>query len=366
MPSSKRSLILLLTASLLLTVSGLGACDLVQPAKLSDQEFWRIVEEFSEPDREFRSSNAIRTDNLISNETAFEPALGLLQQIKRPGAYLGVGPEQNFTYIAALKPTTAFIVDIRRGNLLLHLLYKALVEMSADRVEFLSRLFARLPSARLRRNAAPRALFDAFRTVPYSPSLADETLRAVVDRLEHAHRFTLTTDDRQRIASAYEAFGRDGPDIRWDSSGDPWIPTYAEVMSQTDQRGHSHSYLASDETFRTLQAYEMSNRIVPVVGDFAGDKALRAIGKYLREHDDAVAAFYTSNVESYLRGDASRRFAANVSELPITPRSALVRTLFNVVAFTNGRPQYQSSMAVLSMTDFVRRSGRRALVPPVR
>ena len=37
----------------------------------------------------------------------------------------------------------AFIVDIRRGNLLQHLFYKALVEMSSDRADFLSRLFSR-------------------------------------------------------------------------------------------------------------------------------------------------------------------------------------------------------------------------------
>jgi len=357
--------IVLLLASLMLASCSLGACGLAWPAKLSDQEFWRIVEQFSEPGGEFRASNAIQTDNLISNETAFEPALALLQQINRPGAYVGVGPEQNFTYIAALKPTTAFIVDIRRGNMLLHLLYKALVEMSADRAEFLSRLFARVPSVRPRRNAAPPALFDAFRTVPHSQSLADETLRAVFDRLEHAHRFRLTAGDRRGIASMYEAFGRDGPDIRWDSSGDPWIPTYAEVMSQTDRHGNSHSYLASEQTFRTLKAYQMSNRIVPLVGDFAGDRTIRAIGMYLQEHDDAVAVFYASNVESYLRGDAPRKFAANVAGLPITPRSALIRALFKVAAFSKDRPQYQSSIVLLSIADFVRRSGQRALVRPV-
>ena len=69
-------------------------------------------------------------------------------------AYVGVGPDQNFTYIAALKPRIAFIVDIRRQNMLLHLMYKALIEMSPTREEFLSRLFSRpMPGA-----AAPRRL----------------------------------------------------------------------------------------------------------------------------------------------------------------------------------------------------------------
>ena len=63
---------------------------------------------------------------------------------------MGVGPEQNFSYIAALKPSMAFIVDIRHGNLDVHLMYKALFEMSDNRAEFVSRLFSRnnLPAER--------------------------------------------------------------------------------------------------------------------------------------------------------------------------------------------------------------------------
>ena len=56
---------------------------------------------------------------------------------------MGVGPEQNLTYVAAFRPRIAFVVDIRRQNLLHHLWYKAVFELSPTRAEFLSRLFAR-------------------------------------------------------------------------------------------------------------------------------------------------------------------------------------------------------------------------------
>ena len=46
------------------------------------------------------------------------------------GVYIGVGPEQNFSYIARLRPTIAFIVDIRLENRNLHLLHKAVIELS--------------------------------------------------------------------------------------------------------------------------------------------------------------------------------------------------------------------------------------------
>src|SRR5262245_22740431 len=108
------------------------------PDRLTDQEFWRIASEFSEPDGVFRS------ENLLSNEQYFQWALDDLIKTTKPGrVYMGVGPEQNFTYIAALKPQLAIIIDIRRGNLDLQLVYKALFELSKDRPEFVSRLFAR-------------------------------------------------------------------------------------------------------------------------------------------------------------------------------------------------------------------------------
>src|SRR5260221_5750827 len=84
--------------------------------RLTDVEFWRLTEEFSEPNGYFRS------DNLLSNEIFFQSVIpDLVQRTGPGGVYIGVGPEQNFTYIAALKPTMAFIPDIRRGNLQLQL-----------------------------------------------------------------------------------------------------------------------------------------------------------------------------------------------------------------------------------------------------
>ena len=108
------------------------------PQKLSDEAFWKMVTEFSEPNGFFRS------DNFVSNEVTFQHVIpDLLRTVPPGGVYLGVGPDQNFTYIVALRPKVAFIVDIRRGNLLQHLMYKALIETSTDRADFLAKLFAR-------------------------------------------------------------------------------------------------------------------------------------------------------------------------------------------------------------------------------
>src|SRR5262249_709 len=128
------------------------------PQRLADSEFWSLINDFSEPGGYFRS------ENLVSNESAFQRVVpDLKRRLGTGGGYLGVGPDQNFTYIAALLPRLAFVVDIRRQNMLLHLMYKALFELSGNRVEFLSKLFARpIPTDLDSRTATTEELFAAF------------------------------------------------------------------------------------------------------------------------------------------------------------------------------------------------------------
>ena len=109
---------------------------LAQDPSLTDREFRALIASISE------QGGTFVTDNIVSNEIAMQDVLPELERVHR-GAYVGVGPEQNLTYVTALKPSIAFVVDLQRGNLLLQLMYKALIEMSSDRADFLSRLFAR-------------------------------------------------------------------------------------------------------------------------------------------------------------------------------------------------------------------------------
>jgi hypothetical protein len=87
------------------------------PSQLSDQEFWRLVTEMSE------SGGYFRSDNFVSNETTFQFVIPELKNTIKPGGvYMGVGPDQNFTYIVNLEPKISFILDIRRQNMLQHLI----------------------------------------------------------------------------------------------------------------------------------------------------------------------------------------------------------------------------------------------------
>src|SRR3954469_20742578 len=103
-----------------------------------DPSFAREIRELSEPGGSFD------TDNLVSNERSYLHVIPALKSGgPMGGAYVGVGPDQNFSYIAASRPLEAFIIDVRRDNLLLQLLFKALFEISDTRAAYLSHLFGR-------------------------------------------------------------------------------------------------------------------------------------------------------------------------------------------------------------------------------
>jgi len=297
------------------------------PSRLSDSAFWQIVSDLSEPGASFMSAN------YVSNENSVQRVIPELQRrSRRGGVYLGVGPDQNFTYIAALEPRIAFIIDIRRENLLLHLMYKALIELSTDRAEFLSWLFSRPRPAAASMASTARALLDAYASVASDELLFEQNTRAVADHLVHRRGFPLTAGDLSAIRDTQRAFFEAGPEIRY-AYPHRWFPSYADLVLETDDRGELHSYLSTEQAFRWLKHLETRNLILPVVGDFAGSKALRGIGSYLRAHHASVDVFYTSNVEFYLfENDTWSRFFANVASLPLDDDSVFIRAHFNVAS----------------------------------
>jgi hypothetical protein len=314
------------------------------PAQYSDARFWNLVSAFSETGGYFRS------DNLISNETTFQWVVPHLKRVKPGGVYLGVGPEQNFTYIVAVQPAVAFIVDIRRQNMLLHLMYKAIFETSANRVEFLSRLFGRRPPPQVQRSTDLESLLETFENEPSDSDFGRQTFLEIISRLRDRHHFALTSDDVKTLEYVYNAFATSGPEIRYSFPNQYWrrFPSYSELMLETDADGAEHSYLASEDNFQSIKRMESENRIIPIVGDFAGDKALRSVGRYLKERRANVGAFYTSNVEFYLfQTDDWKRFYRNVAGLPATADSVFIRAYFNNYGLRYSTPSSARSVTLV-------------------
>ena len=73
------------------------------------------------------------SDNIITNEGSYLQVASQLARVHtHGGVYIGVGPDQNFSYVALVRPAIAFMIDIRRDNLLEHLLFKSLFAVVAQ------------------------------------------------------------------------------------------------------------------------------------------------------------------------------------------------------------------------------------------
>jgi len=298
------------------------------PASLTDKEFWELSQTMSEDDGAFQS------DNLLSNELVFPYVVpDLIARTKQGGVYLGVGPEQNFTYMAAIRPGIAIITDVRRGNLHMQLMYKALFELSADRGEFVSRLFSKPRPPTVTTSSTVAELFDAFWEVPtVSEGVLNANVAAIQRHLTKTHAIPLSQDDLDGIARVYKTFYWYGPSMNYSASvaltagGQGRGTNYRDLMVQTDATGQGFSYLGSEEKFAFLKQLERKNLVIPVVGNFSGPKALRAVGAYLKSRQATVTAFYLSNVESYLqRAGTWMEFCANVATFPLDENSVFIR-----------------------------------------
>ena len=281
------------------------------------------------------------TDNLISNEASY---LQVLPDLRRGnvhgGAYIGVGPDQNFTYIAEVRPSIAFIIDIRRDNLLLHLLFKVLFELSPTRVAYLAQLLGRpIPSGL---DDWRRATIERLET--YIDRTGPSGIDALRSRVDQAIRRTgvpLSAEDFRTIDRFHRRFIADGLSLRFQSTGRPpqnYYPTYRQLLSDVDSSGRPGNYLASEDAFQFVKNLEGRDLVIPVVGDISGPSALAAIGRLIGRRQERLSAFYVSNVEFYLFGQGRfPRFIANLGRIPHGAGAVVIRSVFGRFVY-GGRP----------------------------
>lgn len=316
----------------------------INPAKAAERsltrdQFTQLIEKSSE------SNGYFDTDNLISNEASYLHVLGKMRNMNvSGGAYIGVGPDQNFSYIAQIRPEIVFIVDIRRDNLLQHLLFKSLFALSRSRMEYLCLLFGKPSPADLKawdsRNI--QEIIAYLDKTPAKRDLFEQTNTNVQNKVK-GFGLKLESLEYETIRRIHTAFFDAGPDLKFTSRNRPpryYYPSYRDLLLEKDLTGKQCNYLAAEGDFQFLKSLEDRNLVVPVVGNLAGDHALKNIAQYLADRGERVSAFYTSNVEFYLmRGDDFDRFAANIKLLPRSEKSVIIRSYFNG---TWGYPHPQS------------------------
>jgi hypothetical protein len=314
----------ILATLLSLGVAPWGPRGVAQP---SAQSFAGRIEQLSEPGGEFD------TDNLISNEGSFLEVIPALKAARAShGAYIGVGPDQNFSYIAQLRPSIAFIVDIRRDNLLLHLLFKALFAAAGNRVEYLCLLTARTPPEKLEtwRDASLDRIIEYVDAAPLNGADAARRLDRRVHDTIATFGVPLDATDYATIQRFHHTFMNSGLSLKFESRGRPAqrvYPTYRDLLIATDRNGRAWSFVAADGDFQFVKSLEAQDLVIPVVGDLGGMHALSAIADLMNARSERLCAFYISNVETYLSGKYDQ-FVKNVTRLPHDGQSVLIRSIF--------------------------------------
>ena len=295
---------------------------------LTDQVFGQWLEQCSEQGQDFIS------DNWVSNETAYADHLAFLRRAVPYGSvFIGVGPEQNFSYLAAVPFRYAFIVDIRRGNLLQHLYYKVLFEECPTPQHWLAALCLRRYDPGWQHLSYGDWL-EAVGRAPADPGQSalwrDRFLREV-DRIH----FSLRDSDREFLTSLQREFSAKGLDVRFEyrlpKAGEPTFPSFREVLLARDPAGSYGCFLADPGGYGRVRRMQQENRIIPVVGDFGGRRTFGEIACILRQHNLKVGLFYASNVEFYLMprqfpGAKMENFVWNLECLPTTAATLLLRT----------------------------------------
>lgn len=320
----------------LLTAVLLAGCDAAPassaPVQLrqafSDADFAALVDRISE------RAGYFDTDNLISNESGYLTVMDALAKTGiEGGAYVGVGPDQNFSYIAQVKPTIVFMTDVRRDNMLHHLLLKALIERAPTRVEFLAGLHGRVvpPDAAAWQGRSIDAIVEYIDREPVDEAGLSRLHEEIAEEVR-AFGILLTQEDLGTIQRFHLTFVRAGLGLRFTSYGRasrPYYPTYRQLVLETDIDGDQASYLSSAETYGVVRELQLANKIIPVVGDMAGPHAIREMGVVLREMGLQLEAFYASNVEFYLwRGGTFDEWEENFASLPVAADAVIIRSHF--------------------------------------
>lgn len=299
------------------------------------------------------------TDNLISNESSYLQILPRLAEISKPGqVYLGVGPDQNFTYVSHVRPSLAIIIDVRRDNLLLHLLLKELIERSNTRWEYLSYLFGKpLPAGfEIPPGADAVVLAERIRELPSNQAFFERNFERVWTAIQARFPRLVHDNDYSTFYRMANTFFEENLALKYRSHGRiprVYYPSFEELMTETSrsaQRGH---YLNLESDFQFVKRLQSENRLIPVIGDLAGPEVVKKVGRHLEERGYTVSAFYVSNVEFYLfRGGRFSDYIANLKSLPIDENSVLIRSYFN---YWRGHPETVSGYYVTSLLQYLGR-----------
>lgn len=327
---------------------------------MNDAQLGELMRKLSERPGDFPSRN------FVSNETSLLDVAPALRDGRLRGrAYVGVGPEQNLTYVGLSEPEIAYVVDIRRGNALELVFLRACMERGESRVQFVSALTSR---------GVPRALVDAqepvtvqqiaeaFRGAKPEASLRDEAMASAQAWMERLG-WIASAAELAELRVIRDAFATKGLELAYSMEGSARkYPSLGSLLALETDQGEAATFLGTEERYRRVRAFVIANRLVPVVGDFAGSHALKGVANDITERGLKLGVFYTSNVEQYLfEGTAYARFTTNVRAMPSDEASVIVRVWFDQGRrHPKQRSGHRTTTVVAPLGRFLERAGSGA------
>ena len=270
---------------------------------------------------------------LVSNEVGHQNVIPYFQQHINPrNIYIGVGPDQNYTYISIARPSFAFILDNREENQILHYLFKACFELASSRQEYLSILF----SKPLKYNISLLSLCDMVHyfsqiegDINYFNKNWDLLYKAI-----QKYRQNISKNNIYQIHAMYEEFFEYHLLLRTRNDLTSWqgwpYPNYRDFILATDQTGRSWNFLNDDLRFQWLKTMQRNNRIIPIVGDLTGGKTLRTIAEFATKKGIPISTIYISNAEQLIfQEQLFDQYMSNIKNLPKDSSGLLIRTVVN-------------------------------------
>jgi hypothetical protein len=201
-------------------------------------------------------------------------------------------------------------------------MHKALFALSGDRASYLAHLTARRPGE-LPRDPSAAELVAAFSKSALDPGLLEKTIQDVVAVLRP---YDLVREDEwAEVATIQSRLAGPGVNARFLAL--TMYPTFARLIQTPDRDGQPAHFLAREEFYQAVRDRQRGDRVLPLVGDFAGPSVLPRLGDWLRKHRLAVSVVYVSDVEFFLRRARTfDAYVANLARLPWAEGALIVRT----------------------------------------
>lgn len=277
----------------------------------------------------------MKTSNyLVSNELGYQNVISHLERyVNHNSIYVGVGPEQNFTYISAIRPSFAFIIDNRKENQLLHYLFRSCFELALSRQDYLSLLFSKPLPVNVNLISI-NDLITHFLHVKSNKALFEKNWDRLYKKIQ-SYRKNISIDDLEQIKIMYNHFFQNHLLLRTRNEMTSWegwpYPSYQDFLLATDHTtGYNFNFLNDDRRFQLIKTMQQNNRIIPITGDLTGNKTLKEIGKFAEGRGKGIGVLYISNAEHVIfQENLFDRFLSNIIKMPKEKHSIMIRSIVN-------------------------------------